>query len=159
MRCPYSLRVVNAEDPADTRPAGFSKAVYTQNNVADIYNQNDFTDETDEYSLEIFVNSGLEPFMGEYWLGVELRSEYNYYEPISSPLRFEVKVECDANDAMFPRTPTGSKCPNSAIDWCGLNYKEDAAGSRCAQYDPCVANGDGSKTKDDFGNRCPDTAT
>ena len=52
-------------------------------------------------------------------------------------------------------TPAGRKCPNSQYDWCKGNFREDARGARCGDFDPCdTTRGDGDGVNDAKGRPC-----
>lgn len=153
--CPYTLRVINADDSADVRPSIYGQ-VKDVSPVAIVDPNTKFERQYQQKEVALTVSSGLEAAMGVWNATVELIATAEGAQPKRAPNNFTVTIQCDPANSAYPMSPSGSKCPNAGIDWCGLNYKEDRAGSRCPAFDPCTTGGDGGATADEFGNACPD---
>ena len=63
-----------------------------------------------------------------------------YFRDLSDS--FTINVSCNKQDSTYPYSSSGAKCPS--YDWCSANYREDAAGNTCSQFNNCILNGDGS---------------
>ena len=79
-----------------------------------------------------------------------------YIRDLSEP--FTLSVSCNKQDRNYPYTSQGVRCPS--YDWCGNNYKKDAAGNACRHFNNCILSGDGTGDVDNVtGLNCEEELT